>query len=251
MRLVWAITTLFVSLGSAAWANPWLKDEGAGEVISSISVTRQEAGLSAGASADGFSSLHVEYGVDRRATLIVDAGFQQYTAGGQARAVFDTAWMGTRVALRRWDNSLLSFEASGGTSGIRDNPLPGAPLSLDGMGEARLMFGEGFEILGRHAFAGIEGGWRWRAGPPADELRLDAGAGIAPWESGLLMLQSFSISGLGSAKGAYRRYDLVKLQLSFAQRLSPHWWVQAGVIDTVAGADAGEAGAIFALWWSF
>jgi hypothetical protein len=240
---------LFLTLG--AHANPWLKEQGAGEFISSTTVTRQQAGLAAGASANAFSDLHLEYGADEKATLVADASVQQYALGGQAQTVFDTAWLGTRVALRRWDNSLVSVEAVGGVSGIRNNPLPGAPLSLDGTGEARLMFGEGFEVLDRHAFAGIEAGWRWSGGPPADELVLDTVAGVAPWESALLMLQSFAISGTGDARGAYRRYDLVKLQLTLAQRIAEHWWVQAGGIATVAGADSGEAGAVVALWWRF
>ena len=113
------------------------------------------------------------------------------------------------------------------------------------------MFGEGFDVLNRHAFAGIEGGWRWRGGPPADEFVLDTIVGIAPWQSALLMLQSFAIVGAGPARGAYRRYDLVKLQLSLAQQLTPRWWLQAGIIGAVAGTDAGDAGAVVALWVRF
>ena len=240
---------LFLALG--AHANPWLKEKGDGEFISSTMVTRQQAGLAAGASANAFSDLHLEYGAHEKAPLVVDTGLQQYALGGQAQTVFDTAWAGARVPLRRWDNSLFSAEAVGGISGIRDSPLPGGPLSLDGTGEARLMFGEGFEILDRHAFAGVEAGWRWRGGPPADELVLDTVAGIAPWRSALLMLQSFAISGTGDARGAYRRYDLLKLQLTLAQQVTEHWWLQAGAISTVAGADSGEAGGIIALWWRF
>jgi hypothetical protein len=251
MKTAVAVAALLWPIASVACANPWLKDEGVGEFISSATVTRQQAGLAAGASANAFSSLHLEYGAGPRATLIADSGFQQYALGGQTRTVFDTAWLGGRFALNRWDNSVLSMEAAGGVSGIRDNPLPGAPLSLDGTAVTRLMFGEGFEVLNRHGFAGIEGGWRWRPGPPADEFLLDTVLGIEPWESALLMLQSFSISGLGPARGAYRRYDLVKLQLSLAQRLTPHWWLQAGAIASVAGTDSGEAGAIVALWWRF
>ena len=113
------------------------------------------------------------------------------------------------------------------------------------------MFGEGFDVFRRHAFAGMEAGWRWRAGPPADEAVLDAILGIDPWPSALLMLQSFAISSTGSASGAYRRYDLIKLQLTLAQRLTPRWWIQAGLIETAAGKDAGETGAVLALWLRF
>ena len=200
----------------AASANPWLKDAGAGELISNATVTRQQSGLAPGTQASAFSDLHLEYGVVNDVTLVVDSSFQQYVVNGMTRSVFDTAWAGTRVALKRWDNSILSFEAVGGISGIRQNALPDAPLALNGTAEARLMFGQGFDLFARHAFAGIEGGWRWRAGAPADEFLLDGIAGIAPWQSALLMLQSFAIAGAGPARGAYRRYDLVKLQFSLA-----------------------------------
>jgi hypothetical protein len=249
-KAVLSIAVLIAQLGHAG-ANPWLKDKDAVEVISSTTITRQEAGLSGGASANGFSSFHLEYGALQNVTLVVDSGFQQYAASGQSLAAFDTAWAGVRSVLTRWDNSLLSFEVVGGVSGIRQNSLPGAPLALDGTSELRLMFGEGFTVLKRHAFAGLETGWRWRAGPPADELVFDTVLGIEPWSSGLLMLQSFTISVIGNARGAYRRYDLVKLQLSIAQRLTPSWWVQLGALGAVAGTDAGDAGGLFALWRRF
>ena len=235
----------------AASANPWLKDSGAGELISDATITRQQSGLAPGTQASAYSNLHLEYGVVGNVTLVADSSFQQYVANGMTRSAFDTAWAGPRIALKRWDNSILSFEGVGGISGIRQNTLPDSPLALSGTAEARLMFGQGFEVFARHAFAGVEGGWRWRAGAPANEFLLDTVAGIAPWQSALLMLQSFSIAGSGTARGAYRRYDLVKLQLSLAQRLTPRWWIQAGAIASVAGSDAGDAGGVFGIWRRF
>jgi hypothetical protein len=63
------------------------------------------------------------------------------------------------------------------------------------------MFGQGYEVFGRHGFAGVETGLRWRGGAPADELLFDLGTGLEPWEGGLLMLQSFSIFSVGEARG--------------------------------------------------
>jgi hypothetical protein len=111
------------------------------------------------------------------------------------------------------------------------------------------MFGHGFEVLGRHSFASLETGWRWRGGAPADEFLFDFGAGMEPWDSALIMLQSFSIASTGVATGAYRRYSLSKIQLSIAQRLSGYLWVQVGMVDAVAGVDRGEVGAVFGFWW--
>ena len=113
------------------------------------------------------------------------------------------------------------------------------------------MFGEGFELFDRHGFLSAEAGWRWRGGAPADEFLLDFGTGMEPWASGLVMLQSFSIFAASGATGAYRRYDLSKLQLSVAQRLLDYLWVQAGVVGAIAGIDRGETGAVLGFWWRF
>lgn len=235
----------------AALANAWLKEKGQGEVISSTTVVRQQSGLSGGVAAQGFSALHVEYGALENASLIADAGYTQYASQGTTNTLFDTAFGGSRFIINRWDNSVLSAELLGGVSGIRENFLPGSPIAMHGTSAFRLAFGNGFDFLGRHAFAGVEAGYRWRPGPPADELQLDWTVGIEPWSTGLLMLQSFAISGLGPAHGAYRRYDLVKFQLSLAQKLSERWWIQLGAVVTAAGVDSGNAGGTVALWRRF
>ena len=253
MRLGHLLVVLSAALFAAphAKANAWLKEKGDGEIISSSTISRQESGLAPGNSVSAYSALYLEYGALQNATVVADASAQQYTAENESQSAFDTAWLGLRVPLRRWDYSILSVEARMGASGIRKDASASSGLSIDGTGEARLMFGDGFDVLGRHAFASIEGGWRWRPGPPADELAFDATAGIEPWSSGLLMLQTFSIVGMGPARGAYRRYDLVKAQLSFAQRITSNWWIQLGALDTLAGSDAGEFGGVFALWRRF
>jgi hypothetical protein len=145
----------------------------------------------------------------------------------------------------------LSAEFVGGVSGVRRDGPPDFRVAVDGTAEGRLMFGHGFDWLGRHAFVGIEAGWHWRPGPPADEAAIDTIVGIAPWSSALLMLQSFSIIGTGRAEAPYRRYDLAKLQLSLAQRITARLWLQIGAIGTVAGAGTGAPGGVFALWWRY
>ena len=253
MKIAWAACAFALAplcWGGLAHANPWPKEDGQIETIGNATIYRQESGLTGGATT-AWSDFHLEYGATSRITLLADSSFQQYMAGNQRVAAFDTAWLGARATLIGWDNSVLSAEIHGGTSGIRENSSIGSPLPLNGTAEARLMYGQGFEALNRHAFAGAEFGWRWRGGAPADEFVFDTIAGIAPWASALLMLQSFSIAGVGSARGVYRRYDLTKLQLSLAQRVTQRWWVQGGIIAAVAGADSGEAGALVALWSRF
>ena len=248
-RIAPTITVLACFAAQVASANPWLKDKGELEIIQGMTVTKERAGFAAGA-ANATFDVHLEYGAGAGATLILDSDFQRQMTAAGSRTNFDNAWAGVRTILVRSDYSVLSAELDAGLSGVRRSPVT-PQIGLNGRAEARLMFGEGFEALGRHGFAGVEAGWRWRGGAPADEFLFDIGAGLEPWDGGLMMLQSFSILSTGEARGAYRRYGLSKLQLSAAQRLESRIWVQLGVVDAVAGADRGELGVFFALWERF
>ena len=243
------VAAMLIVHARASAANPWLKEEGDAELIANLEISKQPDGLGPGATAGASSALHLEYGYDRRATLIADIDAQRYSWDGPGQTRFNNARAGLRTAMARWDNSLLSVEAIAGAMAVRDGPLPNTTISLYGTAEGRLMFGQGFDVLGRHAFSGIEAGWRWRPGPPADEAVLDAILGIAPWPGGLAMLQSFSILGTGRAAGAYSRYSLSKLELSLAQGITDTLSVQGGVLYQVAGREAGSAGIVMALWW--
>ena len=241
------IAVLVCFAAEVASANPWVKDVGAAELIGNVTLTREESGLANGA-ARATSGGHLEYGLAQRTTLILDGDVQRQTAAGANATNFDNASAGLRTVLAQGDYSVLSAEVQGGVSGVRRSANT-PEIGLAGRAEARLMFGQGFDVLGRHSFAGLETGWRWRGGAPADEFLFDMEAGMEPWDSALIMLQSFSIASTGVASGAYRRYSVSKLQLSIAQRLNGDLWVQAGMVDVVAGVDRGEVGAIFGFWW--
>ena len=232
-----------------ASANPWLKDSGEIEFIQGVTVTKEKAGFAEGA-ANSSLNVHLEYGAAAGATVVLHSDVQQQMTAAGKRTNFDNAWAGVRTILSRRDYSVISAEFSAGISGIRRSALT-ADIGLNGRAEARLMFGEGFELLGRHGFAGVETGWRWRGGAPADELLFDLGGGIEPWDGGLLMLQSFSILSTGEARGAYRRYGLSKLQFSGAQRLTSSIWVQLGLVGAIVGVDRGEMGLVFGVWKRF
>ena len=248
LRAAPVIAALACFAAQVASANPWLKDPGALEIIQGAAITKQTAGL-AGGSANSTFDTHLEYGATG-ATLILDGDVQRQMTAGGSRTNFDNAWAGIRTLLSQDDYGVLSAELSGGISGVRRSAVT-SDIGINGRAEARLMYGQGFEALGRHGYAGVETGWRWRGGAPADELVLDLGTGIEPWDGGLVMLQSFSIFSMGEARGAYRRYSLSKLQLSAAQRLESHFWLQLGIVGAVAGADRGELGLILALWDRF
>jgi hypothetical protein len=243
------IAVLACFAAQVASANPWLKEKGELELIQGTTLTKDSSGFTAG-TANATFGVHLEYGAAAGATLTLHSDVQQQMTASGSRTNFDNAWAGVRTILHRNDYSVLSVELDGGVAGIRRSPTT-PDIGLNGRAEVRLMFGEGFEVLGRHGFAGAETGWRWRGGAPADEFLFDLGTGIEPWDGGLLMAQSFSILSTGEAKGAYRRYGLAKLQFSAAQRLASRLWVQLGVVGTVAGADRGELGMVFGLWERF
>jgi cellulose synthase/poly-beta-1,6-N-acetylglucosamine synthase-like glycosyltransferase len=90
VRLAPTITVLACFAAQVANANPWPKEVGTSELISSLTLTRQEAGLASGA-ANAISALHLEYGASTRTTLLLDADVQQQTAVGTRRTVFDNA----------------------------------------------------------------------------------------------------------------------------------------------------------------
>jgi hypothetical protein len=243
------IAVLASFAAQVANANPWLKEQGELEVIQATTLTKDRSGFTAG-SANATFGLHLEYGAAAGATVILGADLQQQTTFSGNRTNFDNASAGVRTILRRSDFSVLSMQLDGGMAGVRRSATT-ADIGLDGRAEVKLMFGQGFEVLGRHGFAGTEAGWRWRGGAPADEFLFDLGGGLEPWDGGLLMLQSFSILSTGEATGANRRYGLSKLQFSAAQRLESRLWVQLGVVGTVAGADRGELGLVLGLWERF
>ncbi len=243
------IIVLACFASEVAKANPWPKAEGASEIIQSLTMTRQEAGLAGGAEQEDVT-LHGEFGAETGLTAILHSDFQRQTTAEGNRNNFDNAVAGLRKLLFQEGDSVVSAEIDAGLAGVRRSALT-PDMGLNGRAEARAMFGEGFDLFGRHGFAGVEAGWRWRGGAPADELVLDTGAGIEPWEGGLLMLQSFSIRTTGTAKGAYTGYSLSKLQLSLAQSVGPHVWLQFGILSVVAGSDRGETGLVLSFWERF
>ena len=242
------IAVLACFAAQVASANPWPKDPGALEIIQGATFSKESAGLASGSTNATFDA-HLEYGTTN-GTLILDGDVQSQIAATGRRTNFDNAWAGVRTVLVSTDYAVVSAELDGGASGVRQSALT-PDIGINGRAEARLMLGQGYEVLGRHGFAGIETGLRWRGGAPADELLFDLGAGIEPWDGGLLILQSFSIFSVGEARGAYRRYNLTKFQFSAAQRLESRFWLQLGIVGTVAGADRGEVGMVLGLWDRF
>lgn len=238
-----------VASACAAFANPWTKDAGHGEFVSTLRLMRSADGFNADRTSDGALDLRVEYGVTDSVTLIVDS--ETKAADSFSNARLENARAGARVSLLRWDGGIVSVEGEAGVGGVR--AAGGQPFfaSLHPTGEVRALIGQDFTLWGSHAWASLEAGWRWRGGPPADEAIVDVTLGVQPRDDLFFMVQSFGIVSANDAFDGYRPYNSDKLQVSLVYEFAPRLWVQVGGIASVHGDDSGDAGALIALWWRF
>lgn len=252
-RLVAAHTMLALCLVGlttyAAFGNPWPKQQGNGEVVSTLRVLKSIEGFAADAESDGALDIHAEYGLTDAVTFVMDA--EAKDDGGSSGPLLEHAQAGARVSLLRWDTGVIAVQAQGGMSAIRTADESSFLSSLHASAEVRALFGQDFTLFGEHAWFASEAGYRWRPGPPADEILFDMTLGIQPRDDLFFMLQSFGVQTTGEAFAGYRSFVSEKLQVSAVYEVVPHIWLQAGAIGSVYGDDYGNAGGIVALWWRF
>jgi hypothetical protein len=244
-----ALALVFLAVSAcSALANPWLKLEGQGEMVSTARLMQAEDGF-AGNGMTGTFEVRTEYGLTRWLTAVVD---QETRLGSASGTAFERARAGARISMVRWDTGVLSIEGVAGVASARTQLAQGGTVTtLHAAGELRALLGQDFTSFGSHAWIAVESGWRWRGGPPADEAILDVTLGLQPRDDLFFMLQSFGVASVGGAHGSYDRYVSNKLQLSLVYEFAPGMWLQAGGIGSVYGDDAGDAGGLLAFWWRF
>jgi hypothetical protein len=240
---------LLIISACAALANPWLQTENDGELLTTVRFMRSADGFAADGKTVAALEMRAEYGALQSVTAIVDAEVK--TIDEISSAVLERVRFGARVSLLRWDSGILSIEGVTGTGAVRAGGGNPFFASLHSTGELRVLLGQGFTLFGSHAWAGVETGWRWRGGPPADEWILDGTVGVQPREDVLVMAQYFGIDSADNAFSGYQPYDSGKIQLSVAYEITPRVWVQGGGIVSAHGDDAGATGGMLALWWRF
>jgi hypothetical protein len=118
--------------------------------------------------------------------------------------------------------------------------------------EARLLYGTGFKVFGRDAFADVEVAQRWITRPRPDETVLDMTAGFWLGTKTMVMLQNFNVISGGDADPPYAYFRTHKVELSVVRSLSPRWSVQLGGFVSPLGQNSlVEQGASLALWRQF
>jgi hypothetical protein len=119
------------------------------------------------------------------------------------------------------------------------------PVQVD----ARLLMGRSFSLFGFSGFLDGQLGFRSQ-GQNGNEIRVDLTAGLRPFESLLLLAQSFTAVAPGAR--ATTALSQQKFQLSAVYDVSSSFSVQLGGVAAPAGANAPvERGLITAVWWRY
>jgi len=246
----------------SAWAGAWTQQQGKGLVIATLAHSVADSGFGdagQGAPVADFRKTelraYLEYGVTDWATFVAQPEWRdKKTGSGQGEAVRGLGRIDAGFRLRLWsdDSRVVSVQATGRMPGASDDLAPANGGDTDWEADARVLYGRGFSLFGRHAFTDMQVGYRVRFGAPADELRLDVTAGIDVTPKVLALAQSFNSVSVGSAEAPFLPTREHKVSASLVYRYDDAWSFQIGGLATIAGRNAlRERGAILGLWRSF
>lgn len=255
-------------------AGAWTDKPGHGQVIVTGSYYRTSTEFDSQRNVQSFGyggdfrqvilNTSTEVGLTRHDTLFVNAPGEwlrfanQYgKTDGVSAGDIEVGW---RRLLNRenspWALSgqmLVMFPAYSATQ----NPAPGNHQEDV---EGRILLGRGTEFGHQHLFWDLEGGYRYRSGAPADQVRSDGTIGFEIAHRVMLMGQVFGITGMrnGQAENATSNpnaqsdFDLYKVQPSVVLSLTHNTRLQCGWNDAFAGRNTGNGqSVILAVWRTF
>lgn len=188
--------------------------------------------------------IRVEYGASDKTTVFVAP---TYTSVTYKNGVTDSGVNDTQVGIRH----LLWWKGNQVLSGEVSAFLPGAPaISAGGTDvEARLLYGKGFQFLGKPAFIDAELGLRMRGSGHANEARPDFTFGMQlddKWQITASSLNVYSL-GQGAASGE-PNIEQHKVQVGASYSLDESLSLHGGLWTTIAGKNGPqESGATFGL----
>ncbi len=251
------------SLDAAAWPLP----TGRGQVFLNFTSYRAGGVYDANGSRKSFPyggsfrkmelNPYIEYGLSTRVTLVgsffapamkFEDRFNRFASAGTGDAE-----AGARVLVYRGEATALSVQGmvKAPTYPRDRDPAPG---NHQYDYEGRLLVGRSFQ---RRWFWNLEGGYRFRSGFPADQVRADFTLGAAWGGRWMGLIQMFTINGLGGARGGTLEvnpnlrpsFDLYKVQASLVCRLREGLRVQAGYSRDVYGRQVGAGHALLVSLW--
>ena len=242
-----ALALLALSPAAEAAAGAWTRPPGEGFVSAGTSYYRTDEAVPY---EETTVALYGEYGVAEGVTL---GGAVETVQPLDAPIGFEGDLTLSAFAQAR----LREGEAGDPLSAAIGVELPfGDPLIAqspdDPALDLRLLYGRGFGTRWGGAFVDLQGAVRLRFGEDADELRVDATAGLRPAARWLVMLQSFATLGLRNAEPGGDDYDVLKLAPSVGYELVEDVTVLIGLEREVAGRGVALGSrARLAVWTTF
>jgi hypothetical protein len=269
------LITLFLLALSAveAFAGGWTQKQNSGIVIISASAYRTRSVFDLAGQKNRFSdggefrkaeiNTYIEYGLTDRAMLIGSIFSTRAGFTNQYSKLSNTGLSDSEFGLRMRLNSLESSTAWSAQGLIKaptsknTGQIPIANHQVDVEGGVGVSKNIGHSSS--PAFWTVETGYRFRAGAPADEIRIGGTVGV-PFGNFLVLGQSFVIKGLRNSASATvdgnptirTDFDLYKAQASLVYRLNRSVSLQGGYAANVAGRNTGAGGAAnVGVWVSF
>ena len=256
------ILPLALLFAQPALAGAWTQQKGKGLVIANVAHSTADTrfdDVGDTASVKDFQKteirVYLEYGLTDWATFVAQPEWRHKETGPERGEEVDGLGRvdaGVRIRLWQNDSSVFSVQASGRMPGASDKLAPANGGDTDWEADARLLYGRGFPLWGRHAFTDMQLGYRVRFGDPADELRFDLTTGIDVTPKILALFQSFNSVSIGEAKGPFLPTREHKISAGIVYRFDEDWSFQVGGLVTVGGRNAlKERGVVLGIWRSF
>lgn len=242
MRRLFALLALAFIFPNSVHAAAWLKQEDEATVsVDWLGSQATDAKGSSGMKLNGPDytkndiQIRMEYGVTGETTVFVAPTYTTVSyKNGVSNSGFNDIQIGARHLLWWKDNSVLSGEISAFLPGAETLNAGGTDI------EGRILFGSGFQVLGKPSFINAELGMRMRSGGPANEIRPDFTFGMQLNDKWQATLSSLNIYTFGGAEIPYTDIEQHKIQVGASYALSDALTLRGGVWTTVAGFNAAE-----------
>ncbi|MEE2527185.1 hypothetical protein V0U79_12480 [Hyphobacterium sp. HN65] len=195
------------------------------------------------------SSIHAEYGLTSRWTVVLQLAVQQISQDNNGAADTASGLSASRIGLqaRVWqhDRWVVSVQGSavipGGGENVADRPLGDGANGV----EIRALAGRSISNAG---FADIQYGYTLRSDDYPSEQRLDLTAGWRLADRYSVMLQSFNTISGADRQRNNRSFSQHKLQLSAGIRIRNGELV-VGAFTTIHGRNSIDESGWTVSWW--
>lgn len=251
-----AAALLLTSAGPAL-AQAFTQAKGEGRVITSVLYSHSDKAYNDDAHATdiaNYDQLNVyfqgEYGVTDDLTLLAAPSIRLVDVQGAPDSHgLGYTDLGARYRVAHGNHALFSIQGLVRIPGQKRRDVLAQVGQTDTEYDLR---GQGAVTFGRGSFAILEGGYRWRAGDPPNDVHIDATLGLRATDKLWFIANSFNTISDGSGRGVFRRYRYHNAFVSTAYDVSRHVTAQLGLQATLAGRNAlRERGLFGSVWYRF